>query len=265
MPQMLWMAKRDIDPGVSGNMVRRIYRMEKLPAKDGNRWNLIIPDDKVDDFMKLIPGRQSKEIQRLAKETLGLDLTMSQIRSWKKNHKTPSGYDTRFRPGHIPDIKGKKWNEFMTPEAQKRSRLNQFKKGNIPKNRKEVGDIYLRNDGYLWIKVRDYAKNQNWQQYHRYIWEQANGPIPKGHVIIFLDGNRQNCKLENLTMVSEKVVAVANKWYGLTDDPDINRAILSAAELRHKVTSATERSKDKDERSKRKSGRRKAAADSGAA
>jgi hypothetical protein len=37
---------------------------------------------------------------------------------------------------------------------------------------------------------------------HRWIWEQANGPIPEGHVIHHVDGDNQNNSIENLMMVT---------------------------------------------------------------
>jgi hypothetical protein len=42
---------------------------------------------------------------------------------------------------------------------------------------------------------------------HRYVWEQANGPIPDGHNIAFRDGNRQNCDLSNLYLISREEAA----------------------------------------------------------
>ena len=131
----------------------------------------------------------------------------------------------------------------MSPEAQERSRQNQFKKGNVPLNRKEIGAIYPRADGYLWIKIKDHSKNENWTQYHRYIWEQANGPIPEGYKIIFLDGDRTNCKLENLMLVSDEALGTANKWFGLTSDPEINKTIIRTAELKMATTKAMNRRK----------------------
>lgn len=37
---------------------------------------------------------------------------------------------------------------------------------------------------------------------HRYVWEQANGPIPKNMVIHHKDFNRGNWKLENLELLT---------------------------------------------------------------
>jgi hypothetical protein len=33
---------------------------------------------------------------------------------------------------------------------------------------------------------------------HREIWKAAHGPIPKGHVVHFLNGNSQDFRVENL-------------------------------------------------------------------
>ncbi len=40
--------------------------------------------------------------------------------------------------------------------------------------------------------------------YHRYIWEQEHGKIPKGYNVCFKDGNRMNCTLDNLIFLSDK-------------------------------------------------------------
>ena len=54
-------------------------------------------------------------------------------------------------------------------------------------------------DGYVEIKV---AEPRKWALKHRVIWEEANGPIPKGCNIQFRDGNKLNVKIENLYIIS---------------------------------------------------------------
>ncbi|GHV76492.1 hypothetical protein AGMMS49942_13130 [Spirochaetia bacterium] len=71
-----------------------------------------------------------------------------------------------------------------------------------------VGTEVIDTDGYVKVKIAD---PKTWKVKHRIIWEKANGPVPKGNVIIFADGNRMNVKLKNLLMVSRKELAVMNR------------------------------------------------------
>ena len=43
---------------------------------------------------------------------------------------------------------------------------------------------------------------------HRRIWEKNHGSIPKGHIVIFADSNRENYEIENLLLVSYREMAV---------------------------------------------------------
>jgi hypothetical protein len=99
----------------------------------------------------------------------------------------------RFKKGNIPQNKGKKMPENMYEKCK----ATMFKKGNRPSNWKPDGTINER-DGYLYYKLSD----SNWILYHHKIWKDANGPVPKGSVIRFKDGNRMNCILDNLELVS---------------------------------------------------------------
>ena len=233
--------KRDLNTDIPREYVRGRIRREHLPFKNGHRHNILLTDEQAEKMIEIIPGRSSLEVSRIMREQYGVEISTSQVRGWKKNHRTPSGFDTRFRPGRPSETKGKNWNEFLTPEQQEKLKQTQFKKGNVPKNRREVGEIIERSDGYLWIKTQDWHQNDNWQQYHRWLWEQVHGPIPEGFRVYFLDGDRRNCKIENLELVSEAVAATAVKVYGLTKDAEINRAILKAAELKVALTKAQER------------------------
>jgi hypothetical protein len=44
-------------------------------------------------------------------------------------------------------------------------------------------------------------KDGKMQLLHRVVWEEANGPIPKGSKIYFKDGDSTNCELSNLKMI----------------------------------------------------------------
>jgi hypothetical protein len=40
--------------------------------------------------------------------------------------------------------------------------------------------------------------------YGRYVWEQANGPAPKGHRVVHLDNDQMNCDLSNLKLMTNE-------------------------------------------------------------
>ncbi|KAA0944169.1 HNH endonuclease [Sporosarcina sp. ANT_H38] len=48
------------------------------------------------------------------------------------------------------------------------------------------------------------------EEKQRLIWKNAYGPIPNGHVVIFGDGNQCNCELNNLVLVSRRILSVLN-------------------------------------------------------
>lgn len=108
----------------------------------------------------------------------------------------------QFRKGQAPANKGRKIETWMSAESIERSKQGRFKKGEFradnPSSRPDGWEkVYA--DGYVWMKVSGGKRRAK----HRWVWEQAHGPIPKGMVIRFKDGDRTNCALENLFMVSQ--------------------------------------------------------------
>jgi hypothetical protein len=112
----------------------------------------------------------------------------------------------RFAPGSVPYYKGKK-----LPDAVKAKLAHTwFSKGHKPHNTKHVGHVSVRRDAggrqYFWI----IAGQKKYVMLHRYLWEQANGPVPAGYRVCFKDGNQGNCVLENLELVSDRDAMMRN-------------------------------------------------------
>jgi hypothetical protein len=109
------------------------------------------------------------------------------------------GIGTRFVKGQAPANKGLRrpgWHRGRMKETQ-------FTKGALPHNTVPIGTERVR-DGYVWIKVRDdvVPARRCWLSKHQYLWEQANGPLPDGHIVRFKDNDRTNLALANLECVS---------------------------------------------------------------
>ena len=128
--------------------------------------------------------------------TMGLKAPLERIRLAGKlgtNH--PNAVAHRFKKGYVPPNKGKK----MSPEVYEKVKETMFKKGNSPVNHREVGSERINVDGYIEIKV---AEPNRWKLKHRIIWEQVNGEIPKGYNVQFKNHNTQDCRIENLYIIS---------------------------------------------------------------
>ena len=108
-----------------------------------------------------------------------------------------------FRRGQIPPNKGKKMEEYMSPENLAIFRSNQFQKAHIPHNAKEDWEEVKRKDssGYYYWMIKLPGKRKLVFK-HIWIWEEKNGPVSKGHNIIFKNGNSLDCVLENLECLS---------------------------------------------------------------
>jgi hypothetical protein len=109
----------------------------------------------------------------------------------------------QFKPGHAPFNKGRERRFWASDESQQRMAKGQFKPGQVrddnPNGRKNkpIGHEKVYADGYVWI-ITEHGRKQK----HRVVWEQAHGPIPPDHCVKFKDGNRMNCSLDNLYLVS---------------------------------------------------------------
>lgn len=125
--------------------------------------------------------------------------TTRAIYSYLKRHNIKTGRSGQFVKGGSP------WNQGRTGISV--SPGSEFKKGTMPTNTKPDGYITTRSDkDYKSGVVRRYkyirVSNAKWILYHRYLWAKEKGPIPKGHLVRFKDGDTQNCTLENLECIS---------------------------------------------------------------
>lgn len=120
---------------------------------------------------------------------------------FKKGH--TGGWKTWFADGKPAHNKGKKWSDYASKESQEKMRKTTFAKGSTPVNASYDGAIRQRYHSkdkrtYLYIRIAP----MKWELLHRYNWIQANGSIPAGNRLTFIDGNTLNCDLSNLRMIS---------------------------------------------------------------
>lgn len=176
---------------------------------------------------KLYPERPTAEVAKTLKRGLAGTYGMAKKLGLQKSaafnnsdlsgrlHKGSAqrGERTRFVKGQIPPNKGLRRPGYSVGRG--RMQETQFKKGErsgiAAENWKPIGTILTDDEGYLRIKVREYVYGKEasgtgntkvWPMYNRYLWEQHKGPIPPKHLVVFKDGNRANCVIENLELLS---------------------------------------------------------------
>lgn len=142
------------------------------------------------------------------------------------------GRATRFQPGQTP------WNKGTSYRPGGRCAETQFKPGQRPHTWRPVGTYRVNADGYLDVKITDDGRPQDrWERVHRLVWIEANGPIPRGHVVVFRPG-RKSTVLEDITAdalecISRQELAARNTIHRYP--PALKQAIRLAAKLRRKL------------------------------
>jgi hypothetical protein len=106
------------------------------------------------------------------------------------------GAKFRYSKGREPENKGKP----MSKELYDKCKATMFKKGNEPHNTCFDSHERISKDGYIEVRIR----KGKYVSKHRHLWEQSNGKLPKGYILIFKDKNQQNTSLDNLELISRE-------------------------------------------------------------
>lgn len=185
--------------------------------------------DSIALFLRTHPDRTElshEEAWKQVKEKLGIDMTVNQFEAYLNNRRiTLRGKGSGcFKPGYTPPNKGKKLSE----ETRRKVAATWFPRGAVPHNRRPVGSKTITKGGY--VKVKTGEPNQ-WRLLHILNWTREHGPVPRGKVIIFLDGNRQNCDVSNLLCISRGALARANNKGVIRPSAEVTKSGLLLCEL----------------------------------
>ena len=188
---------------------------------------------KEDEFLiNNVRGITLKELTDRFNKKFNLNITESSIANRKVKLGIKSGIvGGRFEKGQVPWNKGKK----MSSDQYKKCAATMFRKGNIPANAREISSERINKAGYILIKIQDGYKNKSWIGKHRYLYEQAYGKIPKGHKVIFADGNNRNFDLANLVLISNAEGLIMNRNKLFKKDKDLTKAGVTVAKIFDKV------------------------------
>ena len=198
----------------------------------------LYPGEVKDFIHENYKGVSYKGMADLLNKTFGTSYTKNQMQAYYKNHKLNSGLKGYFKKGHIPFNKGKKG-------LHQGGEATQFKPGHKPANWMPVGSERINADGYVDIKIQDGKLQKNWKQKHLLLWEEAHGPVPDNHVVLFADGDCLNVTLDNLMLISRSELVVMNKRGLIAQDPDLTKMGKVVADVILKIGDRKKRRKGK--------------------
>lgn len=169
------------------------------------------------------------------------DVTKADITGLCKRRGWLTGRTGQFAKGRTPANKGK------TMPAHPNSAATQFKpgerRGRANHTYAPIGTERLSAHGYRERKVNDdLPLHKRWRAVHLIEWERANGPIPAGHCLKCVDGDRMNAAPENWMLIPRALLPRLNgRWTGLKyddADPEIKPYLLTLARLRQAAAEA---------------------------
>lgn len=107
-----------------------------------------------------------------------------------------SGVATRLQTGNAGPIKRSKG---LAPDGEQ----SRHGTGSRPYNWRPIGSERVSRDGYRYRKIRDEVPSyNNYRAVHVLVWEAQHGPVPRGHAVVFKDGNPDHIALDNLELIT---------------------------------------------------------------
>ena len=177
-------------------------------------------------------GRSVAEMTELFNNRFEADRTRQQIKTFVSNRGVTSGRTGFFPKGHLP------WN--TGTKGLTTANKGSFKKGQVPSNRKPLGSERIcPKDGYFIIKIAERNPNTGfptrYKHKHVCIWEKEHGPVPKGMVVAFIDGDKNNVDLANLMLISRALLLNLNR-HGYKEVPaELKPSVLALSNLQVKT------------------------------
>ena len=175
-----------------------------------------------------------REITYQFNRKYGTSLTVRQMKTFIKNRGFKSGRTGCYPKGHVPANKGLRRPPGWSPG---RMAETQFKPGPRLDLRYPIGHERLTIDGYITRKydvMNPHTGVQGYyQEKHRMLWIEANGPVPPSHIITFIDDDRTHCFIENLECIPRGEQARRNKMKYLEAPAELRPSIKALAKLQH--------------------------------
>lgn len=161
----------------------------------------------------------------------GTVLSEGRIKVLLRSYKIRSGRTGQFKPECVPWNRGRK--------GYIGANVTSFQTGHIPHNKRRLWFERVTRDGYIEISVPESnpytGAPTRFKLKHVWLWEAAHGPLPKGYIVIFKDGDRRNCVIHNLLSVRRVELLVLNTLNYREAHKELKPSVLALAKLEAKA------------------------------
>jgi hypothetical protein len=172
-------------------------------GKEYRRWSVhedrilqrIYSDRHTRDVARYLPGRSAVGIHKRARK-LGIFKT---FRRWsvREDRILRRIYSHRRTGDVVCNLPGRS----VASLHQRAQKLG------LSKNPRVMATGYVpvgttrKHHGYWMVKV---GEPTQWRRLHRVVWEATHGPVPRGALVTFRDGDADNCAPENLVLTTRQ-------------------------------------------------------------
>ena len=181
------------------------------------------------------------EYHRAFVETFGRDIAAVNLNALRKRSGWRTGRTGQIEKGATPHNKGKPCapgTGGRHPNAQRTQFKPGVRRGVASKLYKPVGTERLCKNGYRERKIHDGMPQSRWRAVHLIEWEAVNGPIPNGHCLKSLDGDRLNVDPANWVAVPRALLPRLNSRFGRGYDEapaELKPVIMAVTKLEHRI------------------------------
>lgn len=169
------------------------------------------------------------------------EVTHDQIKALCTRKGWKSSSTGQFAKGNVPHNTGKKGHNPIGCRATQ-FKPGQPRSGHAVTLYKPIGTERVTCDGYVERKVNDGpVARKRWQAVHRLNYEAIHGPVPKGHRLKCLDGNKSNTDASNWKAIPMALAPRLDGRFGRGFEQapaELKPLILATAELEHAARQA---------------------------
>lgn len=218
---------------VKAKIAARASKLQEQPPKvsQSSPGKFVYSREHLDFLREHFPLLALKDLAVAFNDYFGLDRSFKSIRTAVRNHGITSGRTGRFEAGKTP------WNKGKT--GYMGANETSFRRGNMPHTKRLLWSERVSVDGYIEISVPERNPHTGaatrFRLKHVWLWEGEHGKVPSGHAVIFKDGDRMNCELGNLLLVSRSELLSMN-LHGYREMPEeVKPSVLALAKIEAKA------------------------------